>query len=248
MASSHFYEPAPRTGHAFVDYKGRTYLVGGLDYNSQPISLYLIDIFDPTTFEWQKCNTSGDIPEEVSYAAYATVGSILYLFGGCLRESIMGTMSMLDLESLKWSFVKQKKGPSPRTSARMVADGVDKLLLYGGTDVWDQTLSDLHIFSIKDGEWCKTTLRIPTKVSTHTQSSLLLVRVLGITYIHVLPLTYYSAVKLMYMYVWLDHFHLRRVELTSHHWYPSPTRILWLFIYSAWQDSPHLWGAARTCT
>ena len=152
MASFQFYEPAPRTGHALVEYKGRTYLVGGQYYNSQPISPSSIDIFDPTTFKWQQCNTSGDIPEEVSYTAHATVGNFLYFFGGRLGEQRIGIMRVLNLESLKWSSVEPRNIPSPRSSAKMVADGVDKLLLYGGIDNRNQRLSDLHMFSIKDGE------------------------------------------------------------------------------------------------
>lgn len=152
MAYSHFYEPAPRKGHTLVECKGQIFLVGGRDYDAQPIPLSLIDTFDPTTYRWQQCHTSGDIPEEVCNTASATVGNFLYLFGGRLGEQRIGTMCALDLKSLKWSSVNQKNGPSSRSSARMVAYGMDKLLLYGGTDAWGQDFSDLHIFSITDGE------------------------------------------------------------------------------------------------
>ena len=165
MASSHFYEPASRRGHAFVEYKGKTYLLGGWggqDSHYKSISLSSVDIFDPTTFKWQQCNTSGDIPEEVSYTAYATVENFLYLFGGFLRHQVIGAMHVLDLESLKWLSVKQKNAPLPRAFAEMVADGMDKLLLYGGTNARDQDFSDLHVFFIKDGELCETTLIVST--------------------------------------------------------------------------------------
>lgn len=147
-----YYEPASRKGHALVEYMGKAYLVGGKTFNDQAISLSSIDVFEPTSFKWQQCSTSGDIPEEVSHAAHATVGNFLYLFGGYLGVQRSGAMRLLNLESLRWSPVHQKNILSPRSSARMVADGVDKLILYGGTNARDQYFSDLHIFSIKNGE------------------------------------------------------------------------------------------------
>ena len=160
----HYNEPAPRTGHAFVEYKDSIYLVGGRYCDSQPISPSSIDIFDPTTFKWQQCNTIGDVAEEVSYTAYATVGNLLYLFGGYLGKEIIETMRVLDLESLKWSSVKQNNVPSPRYSAKMVIDGVDNLFLYGGIGGIHQTFSDLYIFSIRDGECVRLHYEFQLKV------------------------------------------------------------------------------------
>ena len=59
----------------------------------------------------------------------------------------------LDMESLQWSPVQQENKPLPRYSAGLVADKQQRLVLYGGEGVNKETLRDLHMFSIKDGEW-----------------------------------------------------------------------------------------------
>ena len=59
----------------------------------------------------------------------------------------------LDLESLQWSPIQQTNKPPPRDSAGLVADKKQRLVLYSGEGDYGETLTDLHIFSIKDGEW-----------------------------------------------------------------------------------------------
>lgn len=145
------HEPMPRLGHVLVEYEGCSYLVGGLDNNDQPISLSEVDIFDPTTLKWQCHNATGDIPKEISYAAYVTTKNFLYIFGGYSKKQRINALVMLDLKSLQWSFIYQRNAPSARSSAKMVADG-ERLLLYGGWDAKNYDLDDLHIFSIQDGE------------------------------------------------------------------------------------------------
>lgn len=145
------YEPISRLGHVLVEYNDCSYLVGGLDSNDQPISLSVVDVFDPTTLKWQRHNTMGVIPKEISYAAYATTTHFLYIFGGYLEKKKINTLVMLNLKSFQWSFIDQINAPSNRSSAKMVADG-NRLLLYGGWNDKNYDLNDLHIFSLQDGK------------------------------------------------------------------------------------------------
>ena len=157
------YEPTPRYGHAFVEYKGKTYLVGGLNNYSQPISLSSVEVFDPTTLKWQHRKTTGQIPERISYSAYTTVKQHLYLFGGPFPEN--STLRCLDLETMRWTSVEQTNHPSPQNFGVLVSDN-ERLALFGGRNTCNSTydLSDPHIFSIKDGECCETALGIsPTR-------------------------------------------------------------------------------------
>ena len=66
---------------------------------------------------------------------------------------VSNALWMLDLESLQWSPVQQANKPPPRYSAGLVADKQQRLVLYGGEGANGETLEDLHLFSIKDGEW-----------------------------------------------------------------------------------------------
>ena len=148
------YEPQPRQHHALVEYKGCTYLVGGHDSNGRPIDPSLVEMLDSTTLKWQRHFTRGVGPIEVCRAAYAVLQSCLYVFGGMLKGHASNALWRLDLESLQWSLVQQKNTPSPRYSAGLVADKEQRLVLYGGERNSSETLSDLYMFSVKDGEWC----------------------------------------------------------------------------------------------
>ena len=70
----------------------------------------------------------------------------------------------LDLESLQWSPVQQKNKPPPRHSAGLVADKQQRLVLYGGEGMNDE---DLHMFSIKDGEWFSVYCRTGSVMAIH---------------------------------------------------------------------------------
>ena len=75
----------------------------------------------------------------------------------------------LDLESLQWSPVQQANKPPPRHSAGLVADKEQRLVLYSGDDENDVRLTDLHIFSVKDGEWCCNTTNFRRQFNYNSQ-------------------------------------------------------------------------------
>ena len=146
------YEPQPRTGHALVAYKGCAYLVGGQDSNNQPISLSVVEVFESTTLKWQCHMTTGETPKELFDAACEVVHNCVYFFGGKVNGRVSNALWRLDLESLHWSSIQQANKPPPRHFAGLVADKEQRLVLYGGESDYE-TLNDLHIFSMKDGEW-----------------------------------------------------------------------------------------------
>ena len=162
------YEPQPRYGHALVEYKGCTYLVGGHDSHYQPIALSSVEVLNPATLKWQRRTTSGETPVQVFSAACAVVHNCLYVFGG---EEVDGSFSnalwRLDLESLQWSPVQQANKPPPRHSAGLVADKQQRLVLYGGQGANNETLKDIHVFSIMDGEWFSVYCRTGSVMAIH---------------------------------------------------------------------------------
>ena len=150
------YEPAPRYGHALVSHNGLTYLVGGLN-----IDLTSVDVFNPTTLKWQCQQTTGDTPAELFRMAHAKAGTLIYFFGGGGCWSLKrNAMTTLHLETLRWERLQPQHAPSPRVEAKMISDG-ERLYLFGGKDDSNRKLTDLHIFSIKDGECCETALGTP---------------------------------------------------------------------------------------
>ena len=110
-------------------------------------------MFDHTTLKWQHGKTIGEIPKEVSAAAYTMNKNVLYFFGGYLGNGRVNSFVKLDLASLKWSSVHQNIVPEPRIRAKMVVLDEVNLILYGGKDTTGRILTDLHIFSIKNGEY-----------------------------------------------------------------------------------------------
>ena len=161
------YEPQPRRGHALVKYKGCTYLVGGRDSNNRPIGLSSVEVLNPTNLKWQCRTTSGETPVEMFHAACAVVHNCLYVFGGGMYGEVSSGLWRLDLESLQWSPVQQANKPLPRHSAWLVADKQQRLVLYGGEGVNGETLRDLHVFSIKDGEWFSLYCRTGSVMAIH---------------------------------------------------------------------------------
>ena len=161
------YEPQPRKGHALVEYKGCTYLVGGRDSKGRPIGLSSVEVFNPTTLKWQRRTTSGETPVDVFHAACAVVRNCLYVFGGGVYSSVSNALWRLHLESLQWSPVQQTNKPPPRRDAWLVADKQQRLVLYSGEGANDETLKDLHVFSIKDGEWFSVYCRTGSVMAIH---------------------------------------------------------------------------------
>ena len=164
------YEPHPRWGHALVEYKGCTYLVGGHDSNERPIGLSSVEVLNPTgTLKWQRRTTSGRTPVQVFRAACAVVHNCLYVFGGyeSRYSGASNALWRLDLESLQWSPVQQANKPPPRHSAGLVADKEQRLVLHGGVGANGETLEDLHVFSIMDGEWFSVYCRTGSVMAIH---------------------------------------------------------------------------------
>lgn len=162
IATTSSYEPARRQGHVLFSHNSLTYLVGGQKV-AEHIDLAYVDVFNPLTLKWQRQQTTGDTPAQLSFTAHAKVGTSVYFFGGGgFKSQNNNTMTILDLESLRWKNLQPQHVPSPRAGAGMISDG-DRLYLHGGRDDRHNALSDLHIFSISDGECRETALLWETR-------------------------------------------------------------------------------------
>ena len=85
-------------------------------------------------------------------AAYTVHLHSFYCVGGYVQGKRHNKMWRLDLTTLEWSSIQQKKKPPPRSHAGLVAGNGQMLILYGGIGDGYTTLMDLLVFSLQDGE------------------------------------------------------------------------------------------------
>ena len=86
------------------------------------------------------------------YAAYTVHLHSFYCVGGYVQGELHNKLWRLDLTTLEWSSIQQKKTPPARSDAGLVAGDGLTLILYGGIGGGCRTLTDLHVFSLQDGE------------------------------------------------------------------------------------------------
>ena len=85
-------------------------------------------------------------------AAYTVHLHSFYCFGGFVQGKRHNKMWRLDLTTLEWSSIQQKKTPPARSDAGLVVGEDQTFILYGGIGDGYTTLMDLHVFSLQDGE------------------------------------------------------------------------------------------------
>ena len=85
-------------------------------------------------------------------AAYTVHLHSFYCVGGYIQGERHNKMWRLDLTTLEWSSIQQKKTPPPRSCAGLVACNGVALLLYGGIGGGSRALTDLHVYSLQGGE------------------------------------------------------------------------------------------------
>ena len=91
-----------------------------------------LEVCDLESMEWQQQKTHGsDIPILGKGTLSAVSGQHLYIFGGLDDEDYRDTLYRLDLESLTWTRLSKKNGPSARSYGGMVAHR-QSLVIFGG--------------------------------------------------------------------------------------------------------------------
>ena len=154
---SSFYEPQARWGHGAVEVKGSVYIWGGEDSAGNPYPASLLEVFNIRTGHWEQRNARGVGPIGVIYSAYTTIGEKLYTFSGRGKgRSYYNTLHQLNLKTMKWKKLTSRNPadtPTPRRGCTMISYGNDKLVTFGGYDANDEYSNDLHLFSLRDGEY-----------------------------------------------------------------------------------------------
>ena len=159
MAGRHTsYEPLPRSEHAAVAVDNKLHMWGGEGESkekSQKLAQKL-EVFDISTEQWEQKPTHGTPPPGLWGAAYAVVGSCLFVFGGWDGRSRYNNFFKLDLRTYQWEKVQvSSRGPQKKSGCRMVSYGDNRLVVFAGWtgSVWTD---ELHVFDLNKGEYIQS--------------------------------------------------------------------------------------------
>ncbi|XP_074923621.1 kelch domain-containing protein 3-like isoform X3 [Chelonoidis abingdonii] len=123
---------APQTlRHSSAVIGENIYVYGGVHYGKAVDDLYM---FSTVSLSWTPVKTTGSAPGARSGHAFATVGQVIYMFGGCSGENIYCTdVHALDTALLTWHHCGVKgEIPSGRTHHTFTAHHDKDIYLFGG--------------------------------------------------------------------------------------------------------------------
>ena len=113
---------------------------------------------------WQQLIGRGMSPGRLSFAAAASIGNKVYLFGGCTGEGVTNSFHSLDVVSTMWDPIESltSQPPSPRMGHSMVAV-CSQLLVYGGKDnATGKVFAGLAVFDTQGEHWSTLQARART--------------------------------------------------------------------------------------
>ena len=150
-----FSEPSPRNAHVSALVDGKVYVWGG--YARPAEDAATINCFQPLWESWSQSDCIGPTPSGLRYAACASAGHHLYVYGGCDKEGrYYSSLHQLDLRTNTWRMISSGRaqgGPKRKVSCGLtVYDSSSNLLLIGGQDEHGFTTDEIHTFDLKEGE------------------------------------------------------------------------------------------------
>eukprot|EP01113_Clastostelium_recurvatum_P037016 TRINITY_DN536_c0_g1_i1.p1 TRINITY_DN536_c0_g1~~TRINITY_DN536_c0_g1_i1.p1 ORF type:complete len:481 (+),score=155.35 TRINITY_DN536_c0_g1_i1:105-1547(+) len=158
--------------HTAVTVGNKIFTFGGYDGINQHFQLCQ---FDPNTLEWTRPHTTGDVPQPRTNHSAASVGHLMYLFGGMYKEAddrlvFLDDFYVLDTITMHWRKIMAKGfRPPPRCGHRLLAFG-DKILMFGGGsgELWDKKYNDVYIYDPRLNMWQTPTIQGAAPVCTFT--------------------------------------------------------------------------------
>ena len=147
-----FSEPSPRDSHVSALVDGKIYVWGG-DTEGTGDANHCYH-FDPLSESWSQSDCIGPTPG-LAYAACASAGHHLYVYGGCDEEGgYSNSLHQLDLRTNTWRMISSGRGGprKKRACGLTVYDSSSNLLLIGGEDEDYNVTDEIHTFHLKEGE------------------------------------------------------------------------------------------------
>ena len=146
-----FSEPSPNEGHVSALVDGKVYVWGGTTGGIEDPAT--INYFQPLSESWSWSVCVGDNHPGLQFAACASAGHHLYVYGGCDKElRAYSSLHQLDLRTNTWRMISSDHDGPRRKRASGLVDLSSHLLLIGGRDEDNKDTDEIHMFDLKKGE------------------------------------------------------------------------------------------------
>ena len=148
-----FSEPSPRSYHVSALVDGKVYVWGGDTRPAEDAAT--INCFQPLWESWSQSDCIGPTPPGLLFAACASAGHHLYVYGGRDEERrCYSSLHQLDLRTNTWRMISSCwGGPKRKIGCGLtVYDSSSNLLLIGVQDEHGNTTKEIHTFDLKEGE------------------------------------------------------------------------------------------------
>jgi len=161
-----------RAYHRAHIYKNKMFVFGGSNGSTSPCNnLWSLDLW---TDIWTECSLQQDIPGRMGHASVLYKNKI-FIFGG-KTESHRNISSedflSIDLERMKWSFIKQTIDKPPTRIFASLEENNGKIYLFGGNSPEGNYSNTFFSFDIDKNKWQKmATENSITPRSYHTLTS-----------------------------------------------------------------------------
>jgi len=117
---------------------------------------------------WKIHKTTGQAPTPRAACGLAILNNQIYVFGGRDAQQRTNDLYSLNLDTLTWTKITTRGiNPSPRSFHTLTAIG-SKLVVYGGLNIGDEHLSDVHVFDTTVNAWLQPKININNQRAFHT--------------------------------------------------------------------------------
>ncbi|GKU98127.1 hypothetical protein SLEP1_g11167 [Rubroshorea leprosula] len=144
--------PGARSSHAIAVVGQKAYAFGGEFSPRVPVDNKL-HVFELETLTWSVANVTGDIPPPRVGVSMASIGEVVYVFGG--RDSThseLNELYSLDTRTNKWTLLSSGDASPPHRSYHSTTTDDRRVYIFGGCGVAGR-LNDLWAYDVIDGKW-----------------------------------------------------------------------------------------------
>ena len=146
-----FSEPSPRIQHVSALVDGKVCVWGGVTRPAEDAAT--INCFQPLWESWSQSDCIGPTLPGLLFAACASAGHHLYVYGGRDEEGRYSIfLHQLDLRTNTWRMISNDGPRRKRACGLTVYGSSSNLLLIGGQDEDGNTTEKIHTFNLKEGE------------------------------------------------------------------------------------------------
>ncbi|CAI2176843.1 473_t:CDS:10 [Funneliformis geosporum] len=165
--------PSPRSGHTHVRVGSHLIVFGGKLENIEEKPDYNLYVLNKETKKWTKPSIKGVTPLGRFGHTAVLIGSIMYVFGGCidgyyLNDLVAFDTKYLDNNEARWEFIDPANEPPPGRTGHISCAYKGKIYIFGGTD-GEKCFNDTWCYDISTKEWTEITCNnvIPAPRESH---------------------------------------------------------------------------------